>query len=196
MDNYKLMVLAPPVATDVLEQIGISFEKYEGARPLEINSDEEMFELADRMLKDADKNTIVLATYTELILNKTKMGIPLNEEEAENMLNQLSGKTHHFITKMCIGGAGQPVDVIDDTTAVTFKELSEWEVKGYTSFLDYNYPGAYSPMGKGAFFIRSISGDYNVIKGMPVNMLIGLLEKKYGITPVEGKNIWWKGSNK
>ena len=89
----------------------------------------------------------------------------------------------------------EPVEVATDETTVVMKNLNKWEIDGYLSLADYNYPGAYSPVGKGAFFVRSVMGDYNVIKGMPVKLLMDLLERKYGITPVEGKNIWWKGSN-
>ena len=194
MNNYKLNVLAPSEATQVLEQIGINFEKYSGAIPLEINSDEDILTLGTKMLENADKNTIVLTTATELRIDDVKMDIPSGREEAKKMLKLLSGKKHCFITRMCIGGAGEPVEVVSEKTVLELKKLDDREITGYLSFEDYSYPGGYSPVGKGALFVRNITGDYNVIKGMPVNLLAKLLEEKYGITPVEGKNIWWKGS--
>ena len=195
MEKYKLTVLAAPSATDVLNQIGIIFDEYGGARPLEINSDEEMLELGNKMLEDTDEDTIILASYTELRMNDKKIGVPPDKEEAKTILKQLSGKTHYFVTKLCIGGAGEPPEVVNVKTGVSLKNFDKWEIDGYLSIWDYNYPGGYSPFGQGALFVRSISGDFNTIKGMPVSTLMELLERKYGITPVNDKKIWKKGSN-
>ena len=184
MKKYKLTVLAPPEATQVLNQVGIAFENYKGSRPLEIGSIAEMQELGDRMVSESDGNTIVLATYTELTLGDRKYGIPADKDEAKEMLLNLSGKTHIYTKRLCIGGAGEPVEVVETQTKVTLKSFLPWEIDGYLSFWDYNYPGAYSPMGKGAFYVRSVMGDFNVIKGMPVSVVCEILEKKYGINPI------------
>ena len=194
MEKYKLLVLADQMAARVLSQVGIEYEIFSGSRPLEINSEKEILELGNQLLKSQDNDTIVLAVYTELILEDKKLGIPRDEEEAYSMLEQLSGKDYSYVTRLCMGGSGSPVDVMTIETRVTFKELSEWEIKGFLKLADYSHPGAHLPYGKGAFFVRKISGDFNNIKGMPLAAVGELLEKKYGINPIDGKNIWMKGS--
>lgn len=195
MEKLKLKVIAGTSATEVLEQIGINFEIYGGTRPGEVSTDEEITAFCKKVIDEEEKNTVVLISFTEFWKEDEKIGIPLSSTEAAEMLEKLSGESHCFITRLCIGGAGQPPEVETVKTTVTMKALDAREIKGYLSMDDYTYPGAYNPMGIGSFFVRSVQGDYNNIKGMPVAALTELLERKYGASLVNGKNIWRKEEN-
>ena len=194
MQKYKLIVVASADATEVLDQVGISYKCYSGAHPPEINKDEELLEFCNKIIESEGQNTIAVVAYTHMKIKNEKIGVPINKAEAKKMLLKLSGKTHSYVSRMCIGGAGEPVELVTAETKVSLKNLEEWEIDGYLSFEDFSYPGAYLPTGKGAFFTRSILGDFNIIKGIPLALLIEKFEQKYGITPENGKNIWWKGN--
>ena len=193
MENYRLLVSANAAAFDVLTQAGVNFEKCD-VHPA-ANGDA-LKSFAEEMAKDEDKNVITVVAEKEISDGERVYGIPETREEAKEMLCDISGGTHSHIVRMCIGGAGQPFEVITAEAQVSFKKLSEWEIDGYLNFDEYKFPAAYDPAGKGALFMRKIQGDFSVIKGLPIVALMEALERKYGITPANGKNIWWKGSNK
>ena len=190
MGNLKLVVLGPPSSAEVLRQIGIQFESYGGFSSVKADNDEEIKELLKEIVLKQENDTIALTTSIELYVDNKKVGVPTNVEEARKMLKSLSGKSHCFMTRLCLGGAGQSLEVASVKTTVVMKELDAGEIERYLAVGDFMYPGGYNPVGKGSVFVRSVQGDYNNIKGMPISALTGLLESKYGITFVNGKNIW------
>ncbi len=194
MKKLKLTTVCSRPAMEVLKQIGVNFEPYGGIIPVDIDSDRAMMEICNKIISESDEKTIVLVAETGIYLKDERLGVPGNKEEAAEQLKKLSGKTHRFITRMCIGGAGEPPETAVCETKVAMKEIKEWEVRGYLSMCDFRYPGAYDLTGPGSFFVRSVQGDFNNIKGMPVSVLMELLNNKYGISIVNGKNIFAKGS--
>lgn len=190
MTDFKLCVLARPEAREVLDKTGISYETYTAESPFKIEKEEDLLMLCKKAVSESDEKTIVLISHTDLYSDNEKIGVPKNEAEAKRMLEKLSGKKHFFVTRLCLGGGGQLPETVKAETAVTMKPLDKTEIDSYVALNDYAYDGAYSPTGKGSFFVRGVNGDFNNINGMPISKLTELLNKKYGITLA---NIWTKG---
>ncbi len=109
----------------------------------------------------------ILAADTTVVLDNQIMGKPLNEIDAFQMLNQLSGKTHHVLTAIALLGNQQ--NVVISTTEVTFKTLTENEIRAYwQSGEPLDKAGSYAIQGKGSLFIERINGSFSGVMGLPL----------------------------
>ena len=59
-------------------------------------------EKANAYLDQLDDNTLLITADTIVLLDGKVYGKPSNETDAKQMLCDLSGKTHHVITGVCI----------------------------------------------------------------------------------------------
>lgn len=124
----------------------------------------EAFELSiDEILITSD-TTVLL---TDRILNK-----PQNIEEAIEMLQSLSGKTHEVCTGVCIKSTDKEV-TFSDFTSVTFKQLSLDEIEYYIKhFQPFDKAGSYGIQEWIGFVgIEKIEGCYYNVMGLPLSKL-------------------------
>ena len=119
-----------------------------------------------------NKNTIVITSDTIVWLNGKAIGKPKNNKNAKEILLTLSGKTHKVITSFCIKTL-ESKKIINETTEVTFKHLTEKEIDFYISnnkVLDK--AGAYGIQDWiGYVGIININGTYNNVMGLPTHLL-------------------------
>ena len=119
-----------------------------------------------------NKNTIVITSDTIVWLNKEAIGKPKDNENAKEILQTLSGNTHKVITSFCIKTL-ESKNIINDTTEVTFKNLTEKEIDFYiknNKVLDK--AGAYGIQDWiGYIGITNIKGTYNNVMGLPTHSL-------------------------
>lgn len=116
-------------------------------------------------------NETILAADTVVVLSDKIFGKPHVEQEATNMLNALSGHTHEVITAFCVIKNG---DVITDydTTYITFKKLTDAEIKTYVDSKEpLDRAGAYAIQGGAASFVSEINGDYDNVVGLPITKI-------------------------
>jgi septum formation protein len=63
-------------------------------------------------------------------------------------------------------------------TTVTFKELTEEEIRGYIKTKEpFDKAGGYAIQGKGSFMIRKIKGSYTNVIGLPICEVVEALER-------------------
>ena len=119
-----------------------------------------------------NKSTIVITSDTIVWLNGKAIGKPKNNKNAKEILLTLSGKTHKVITSFCIKTL-ESKKIINETTEVTFKHLTEKEIDFYISnnkVLDK--AGAYGIQDWiGYIGIININGTYNNVMGLPTHLL-------------------------
>ena len=119
-----------------------------------------------------NKNTIVITSDTIVWLYGKAIGKPKNNKNAKEILLTLSGKTHKVITSFCIKTL-ESKKIINETTEVTFKHLTEKEIDFYISnnkVLDK--AGAYGIQDWiGYIGIININGTYNNVMGLPTHLL-------------------------
>jgi len=119
-----------------------------------------------------NKNTIVITSDTIVWLNGEAIGKPKDNENAKEILQTLSGNTHKVITSFCIKTL-ESKNIVNDTTEVTFKNLTEKEIDFYiknNKVLDK--AGAYGIQDWiGYIGITNIKGTYNNVMGLPTHSL-------------------------
>ena len=119
----------------------------------------------------------VIGADTVVLIGGDILGKPGSRREAREMLRQLSGQTHQVHTgyALCCRDAGRMItDAVK--TDVRFKSLSEAEIEWYIQTGEpFDKAGAYAIQGLGTFLVRSISGSYTNVVGLPVCEVIEAL---------------------
>ena len=113
---------------------------------------------------------ILITSDTMVLLGGVILGKPHSREEAVRMLTDLSGKEHEVITAVTIRDASREV-TFEDSTLVTFKELSREEIDFYVDrFKPYDKAGAYGIQEWiGYAGITGINGSFYNVMGFPVH---------------------------
>lgn len=119
----------------------------------------------------------VIAADTVVVAEGVILGKPQNEEDAVEMLKQLSGKTHKVMTGIAVSYAGEMFAEVCETEVV-FRELTDEEIKKYVATGEpLDKAGAYGIQGMGAVLVEKINGCYNNVVGLPLTRLQLILAK-------------------
>lgn len=180
-----------PRRAELLEQIGVSFQRLS----VEVDETPLAGELpADYVSRVACEKSRagweliegrgvihrpVLGADTAVIFDRQIMGKPLDQADAERMLQTLSGQTHQVMTALCFCYQGQEWTSLS-VTEVAFRPISTSEIREYwLSGEPRDKAGAYAIQGLGAVFVESIKGSYSAVVGLPlleVNQLLKTIE--------------------
>jgi len=127
-------------------------------------------------------NNLVIGSDTIVVLDNNIMGKPEDKAMAQNMLETLSGKTHHVYTGVCLKWAERNIHhLFAEITTVTFRELSEADINHYIeSCPPYDKAGSYGIQDWSAVFVQEIKGCYDNVVGFPISRFYQEL-KKLGI---------------
>jgi len=127
-------------------------------------------------------NNLVIGSDTIVVLDNNIMGKPEDKTMAQNMLETLSGKTHHVYTGVCLKWADKNIHhLFAEITMVTFRELSEADINHYIeSCPPYDKAGSYGIQDWSAVFVKEIKGCYDNVVGFPISRFYEEL-KKLGI---------------
>ena len=135
-------------------------------------------EAAVKLAKDND--AVIIAADTMVFLDGLRLGKPRDEADAASMLRSLSGRTHTVCTGVSIA-QGDHIETEAETTAVTFRHLSDAEIAAYIASGDpMDKAGSYGIQGKPALFVSGIEGDYFNVMGLPLHRL-GQMLKKFNV---------------
>jgi septum formation protein len=119
----------------------------------------------------------ILSADTIVVLGDEIMGKPPSREQAITMLTMLAGRTHSVITGVCIL-SGEKKIVFFDRTMVEFYKLSQEQIEYYVDrYRPYDKAGAYAIQEWiGVTGIRSITGDFYNVMGLPVSRVLRELQ--------------------
>jgi len=133
----------------------------------------------------ADKAQIVLGADTAVVLCDTVFGKPEGENNALDMLAQLSGRRHKVMTGVAIL-AGSRLQTALSVTEVRFREIRPDEARAYwQSGEPRDKAGAYAIQGRGGAFVECIAGSYSGVVGLPTFETAELL-RNAGLDVVKG----------
>lgn len=123
-------------------------------------------------------NAIILAADTIVVLNERIIGKPKDREGAIDILSDLSGQKHVVITGVVIKKGEKEISFADRTD-VQFHELSREQIEFYVDkYRPYDKAGAYAIQEWiGVIGIKSVSGDFYNVMGLPVSRVVKELEK-------------------
>ena len=133
---------------------------------------------ADAYKQSIASNELIITADTVVILDGEIFGKPSNADDAYNMLQKLSGRTHQVITGVCLLTKTEQ-RVFKVTTDVTFKELESEEIKYYIdNYKPFDKAGAYGIQEWiGYIGVTSLSGSYFNVVGFPVQRIYTELQK-------------------
>lgn len=128
------------------------------------------------------KNAVILAADSFALLDGELLGKPHTKKKAKEMLRQLSGKCHTFITGFTIidTASGKEYSGSEDTK-VYFRKLTDKEIDNYIS-KEYilNKAGAYKIWGLGEALVEKIEGTSSNASGLPMAKVTVAL-RKFGV---------------
>lgn len=133
--------------------------------------------------RDLSPTHIILTADTIVAAADHILGKPGTPEEARDMLELLSGKTHLVTTGVALFHQNDRHSFAVDTQ-VTFRELQPREIRYYIEqFQPYDKAGAYGIQEWiGMIGISEIQGDFYNVMGLPLYRLF-LSLKAYEISP-------------
>jgi septum formation protein len=122
-------------------------------------------------------NSWILGADTIVVLDNEILEKPEDQEDACNMLNKLSGRTHKVITGFTIMNSSNGEQLSSATsTEVTFNELSPEMINYYLD--NYNYrdkAGSYAIQDFSAVFVKKINGCFYNVVGFPISDFCNLV---------------------
>lgn len=181
-----LLASTSPQRKAILEQLHIPFDvvapRYEEETPRDWDAQQVVREHARgkaRSVADIAEDRPVVGVDTAVVLDGRIFGKPANASDAEQMLEELSGKTHVVVSGLCLLTPGWE-DVEHEATQVSFRELTPRELGVYVATDEWEgRAGGYAIQGRGAALVESIAGDYLNVVGLPAALLVRLLAERF-----------------
>ncbi len=120
---------------------------------------------------------IVIGADTTVVCDGEILNKPQSTEEARQMLQMLSGRTHSVLTGVAlICLPDNQRRQFTESTLVQFRQISEDELSSYLSTNEsFDKAGAYAIQGHAGRFIPRIEGCYFNVVGLPLSRLISEL---------------------
>lgn len=145
-----------------------------------LSAEQSAISLAEQKAQDVAKNEsfdLIIAADTIVVLNENLLAKPGTRQEATDMLNLLSGKTHSVITGVSLVTPFKSTS-FSVKTNVTFEALTHSEIEAY---VDTGSPmdkaGGYGIQDDlGSLFVKHIDGDYYNVVGLPLQRLYSELK--------------------
>lgn len=121
---------------------------------------------------------VILAADTIVVLNDRIIGKPKDRQDAIEILRDLSGSKHSVITGVIIRKGGNEI-AFADATDVYFHDLTDKQIEFYIDkYKPFDKAGAYAIQEWiGVVGIKSVSGDFYNVMGLPVSRVVQELKK-------------------
>lgn len=175
-----ILASASPRRRELLTMLGITFD----VRPSHIEEVRRAGEAprayAERLAKEkalSVSGDLVLGADTTVLLGETLLEKPRDEADALRMLRLLQGNTHEVISAVALVARGK-AEIATDVTRVTFRPADDDYLRAYIATGEpMDKAGAYGIQGYGAALVERIEGDFFGVMGLPLRLVLGLLEK-------------------
>ena len=192
MTMLKLhLASSSPRRVAILQQMGLEFTSGGvdvDESPLSGEAAEAMvLRLAEKKARAAAcaTDTVVIGADTAVVLDGEMFGKPADRDDALRMLAMLSGRSHEVMTGISILVGNSARSEVSVTT-VTFREIGPDEaLKYWQSGEPRDKAGAYAIQGGAGKFVKSVSGSYSSVVGLPVLQVARLL-RHAGIAVADG----------
>ena len=176
-----------PRRKKILEDLGLKFEvipsNYDEKLPDDIFSYEKIEDLATKKCLDvsnrSDKDSVVLAADTVVVLHNKILGKPHSKEEAFEMLKSLSGVTHSVVTSVCgINTKTNRAALLSTTSYVRFNELTDYMIHYYIETHNpLDKAGSYGIQELPPNFIEKYEGSFENIVGLAPEAVTAVLKQ-------------------
>lgn len=117
----------------------------------------------------------VLGADTIVVLDGAVLEKPRDAAHAADMLAALSGRSHQVMTAVTLADRRESASRLV-VTDVRFRELSAQDIARYVASGEpLDKAGAYGIQGRGGCFVKSITGSYHAVVGLPLVETLELL---------------------
>ena len=111
---------------------------------------------------------VVIGADTIVVCEGRILGKPRDQQEAEAMLQLLSGRDHQVMTG-CTIACDREIRTFSEVTDLHFRPLGQKEIRAYVeSGEPMDKAGSYAIQGGAALFCEKLQGDYFNVVGLPV----------------------------
>ncbi|MBX9863416.1 MAG: Maf family nucleotide pyrophosphatase [Hyphomicrobium sp.] len=131
----------------------------------------------DQIANDTDiADAYVLAADTVVSVGRRVFGKPEHIEEAVATLERLSGRSHRVLTGVCLITPDDRIRTKIIDTRVRFKHLTKPEIEAYIASREWRgKAGGYAIQGLAGCFVRTITGSYTNVVGLPLTEVVSML---------------------
>lgn len=184
-----------PRRSELLRQIGVRHAVISASIPEQPAAGETALDYVQRLAREKAAAGFAQLVQQQLplapVLGADTLGLldgailekPRDQAHAQQMLRQLSGRTHQVITAVALHSSTQQALRVS-ITDVTFRELSDAEIAAYWAMGEpQDKAGSYAIQGLGAVFVNEIRGSYSAVVGLPIEATCALL-REFGVS-------WW-----
>jgi septum formation protein len=165
-----------PQRSEILRKLGLEFEVVvSGVDELTGGDPEfEVLENARMKARAVERDGIVIACDTDVVLDSKALGKPVDAAESRRYLDRMSGRTHQVLSGLVVLVDGEERAGLE-RTAVSFKQLSEAEKERYVAFGEWEgRSGGYAIQTLGSTLVERIEGSVSNVVGLPVGLLLEL----------------------
>ena len=187
--EYKILLASSsPRRIQLMRSIGLDFNQ---ASP-EAEEDNTLSDPVARVelnsLRKAESvrihhpGSLIIGSDTVVSLGGEIMGKPTDEDDAERMLRDLSGKCNTVFTGISIINTESGKQMTRHaSTRVWFKQLTEEKIRDYVNSGEpLDKAGSYGIQGLGGELVDRIEGSYSNVVGFPLELLTEMLSE-FGI---------------
>jgi septum formation protein len=169
-----------PRRRQLLEMLGIPLRVVspnvsEVRRPVETPVD-----YVERLAREkalAVPGRLVLGADTTVVVRDEILEKPVDAGDALRMLRKLQGRTHQVVTSIALV-ADETIHQATDVTNVVFRRLDDAFLEAYVATGEpMDKAGAYGIQGYGAALVERIDGDFFSVMGLPIRLVLELLDE-------------------
>jgi nucleoside triphosphate pyrophosphatase len=165
-----------PQRAEILRKLGLEFDvvvpgvdELTGGDP-----DHEVLENARRKARTVERDGVVIACDTDVVLDGRALGKPADAAEARGYLDRMAGRPHEVLSGLVVLVEGEERSGLERTTVV-FKGLSEAEKQRYANFGEWEgRSGGYAIQTLGSTLVERVEGSVSNVVGLPVGLLLDL----------------------
>jgi septum formation protein len=169
-----------PRRRQLLEMLGIAVRVLPPNVPEVHRPGETPVDYVERLAREKAlgvRGRLVLGADTTVILRDEILEKPVDEADALRMLSKLQGRTHQVATSVALV-AGERIHQATDVTNVTFRRMTDDFLRAYVATGEpMDKAGAYGIQGYGAALVERVEGDFFSVMGLPVRLVLRLLEE-------------------
>jgi septum formation protein len=134
----------------------------------------EVVENARMKARAVERDGLVIACDTDVVLDGKALGKPAGEVEAREYMERMSGRAHVVMSGLLVLADGEERSGLERTTVV-FKRLGEAEIQRYVRFGEWEgRSGGYAIQTLGSTLVERIEGSVSNVVGLPVGLLAEL----------------------
>ncbi len=175
-----ILASASPRRAELLQELEVPFEVVPSDAAEVHNEDLTAAEVAQlnayrkaRVVAKKSPDSLVIGMDTLVALGTRLYGKPASIAEAERMIGELQGRTHHVVTGVCLLHLRRHRQrIFADRTEVTFRPLGPEQIRRYLCKIHpLDKAGGYAIQDHGELIVERIDGSFSNVVGLPVERL-------------------------